>query len=296
MNVLRRNLIGDFRLGLVLVACSLAIVGCSKKIEENTETPTSQVVAHVGNDVITTQELDNELRIARIPADKRKDEAQIKQVLGELAARKYMARKALDAKLDREPTVLLDLLRAREIVLSNAAATRDLAEKSSAITKGDIDNYIARNPLKFADRQVASTEQIVLPANAVSQSLMEAVPDLKSLDQVEQKLTTMGIAHTRSLGTLNSADVSPEFFNLVKEKRSEDNVFFLRAETNAIFFKINAIEGRPVEGDEAVKLARQAMQIELMKSEASLASVEANLAATYEGEFANIMKSRTTPK
>ena len=296
MNVLRRNPIGTFRLGLVLIGCSFAVIGCSKKIEEKTEAPSSQVVAHIGSDVITTQELDNEFRIARIPADRRKDPALIKQVLGELVTRKYMVRKALDAKLDREPTVLLDLLRAREIVLSSAVASRDLAEKSSAITKEEIDNYIARNPLKFADHQIASTEQITLPANAVSQPLMDAVPDLKSLDEVDQKLTAMGIPHTRSLGVLNSADVSPGFFNLVKEKRSNDNVFFLRAEPNAVFLKINAIQSSPIEGDEALRGARQAMQIEILKSEASLASVEANLAAKYEGEYASIMSSQGPPK
>jgi EpsD family peptidyl-prolyl cis-trans isomerase len=296
MNLLQRNPIGAFRLSVVLTLCGVAILGCSKKVEENTEAPNSQVVAHVGNDVITTQELDNEFRLARIPVDRRKDPALVKQVLGELVTRKYMVRKALDAKLDREPTVLLDLLRAREIVLASAIASRDLAEKSSAITKTDVDNYIGKNPLKFADRQIASTEQIVLPASAVSQSLMDAVHDLKSLDEVDQKLTEMGIAHTRSAGTLSSADLSPEFFNLVKEKRADNNVFFLRAEQSAIFFRVNAIESRPLEGEEAVKMARQAMQVDFLKSEASLASVEANLAAKYEGEYAGIMSSQAAPK
>jgi EpsD family peptidyl-prolyl cis-trans isomerase len=281
-------------LSAALVLCGAVLLGCSKKIEEKTEVANSQIVARVGADVITTQELDNEFRLARVPADRRKDPALVKQALGELVTRKYMARKALNAKLDREPIVLLDLLRARDIVLSSAAASRDMAQKSSAITKVDIDNYITKNPLKFADRQIASTEQITVPANAVSQSLIDAARDLKSLDEVDQKLTAMGIAHARSIGTLGSADVSPEFFNLIKEKRA-DAVFFLRAEPNGVFFKVNSVESRPLDGDDAVKMARQALQIELLKSEASLAAVEANLATKYEGDYAQIMSAQMPP-
>src|SRR6516225_215772 len=197
MNLSRRNPVAAVRIGAVLVLGSALLLGCSKKIEEKTEAPSSQVVARVGNDVITAQELDNEFRLARVPVERRKEPALIKQVMGELVTRKYMARKAVDAKLDREPTVLLDLLRARDVVLANAAESRDMAKKSSEIAKADIDNYIAKNPLKFADRQIATTEQIVLPANAVSQTLIDAVRDLKSLDEVDQKLTTTGIAHAR---------------------------------------------------------------------------------------------------
>jgi EpsD family peptidyl-prolyl cis-trans isomerase len=291
MNVSRGNPISAFRLGMALALSGIVLAGCSKKVEEKTETPNSQIVARVGNDVITSQELDNEFRLARVPVEKRKDPALIKQVLGEVVTRKYMARKALDAKLDREPTVLLDLLRARDIVLANAAASRDMTEKSSAISKADVDSFIAKNPLKFADRQIVSTEQIAIPANTVSQELMDSVRDMKSLEEVDQKLTAMGIAHARSSGALNSADVSADFFNLIKEKRT-DNVFFLRGEPNAVFFKVNSIDNRPVEGDDAIKAARHDLQLDLLRSEASLAAVEANLATKYEGEYANIMKAQ----
>jgi EpsD family peptidyl-prolyl cis-trans isomerase len=291
MNVSRRSPTGASRLSVVLALCGAVLLGCSKKVEEKTEAPNSQVVARVGNDVVTTQELDNEFRLAHIPVERRKEPSLVKQALGELVTRKYMARKALDAKLDREPTVLLDLLRARDIVLANAAVSREINEKSSSITKVDVDNYIAKNPLKFADRQIAATEQITIPANSVSQALMDAVREMKSLDEVEQKLTAMGIAHSRSSGVVSSADVPPELFDRIKEKPA-DNVFFIRAEPNGVFFKVNGIESRPLDGDDAVKMARQALQVELLRSEASLAGVEANLAAKYEGEYANIMRAQ----
>jgi len=64
------------------------------------------------NEDVTTQELENEFRLVNVPPDKQKDPALVKQVLGELVLRKYLLQQALAAKLDREPSVLLDLLRA----------------------------------------------------------------------------------------------------------------------------------------------------------------------------------------
>ncbi len=65
---------------------------------------------------MTIQEVDNEMRLANVPTEKRKDPEILKRILNEIVTRKYMVKQALDAKLDREPTVLLDILRSRELV------------------------------------------------------------------------------------------------------------------------------------------------------------------------------------
>ena len=288
MKTTAENLPGKIRLGMLVALCGLALVGCSKNNEQSADVAKTQIVAHVGNEVITTQELDNEFRLANVPTDKRKGPAAIKQVLGDLVTRKYMLRQALDGKFDREPTVLLDLLRAREIVLANAVASRDMATKSSAITKSDIDSYIANNPLKFANRQIMGIEQIVFPVSAASQAVADATKDMKTLDEVDQKLTEMGVAHNRSMGALNSGDVSPDFFGVVQAKQAED-IFFIRSGSNGIFFKVKGQEARPLEGEGAFNLARQQLRLDLLKSEASMTAVAANLEAKYEGDFAGIM-------
>ena len=84
------------------------------------------MVARIGDQVVTVQELDTEFRWANVPNDRRRDPDIVKRVLGELVTRKYLLHQAQEAKLDREPTVLLDLLRAREQVLANAFAFRRL--------------------------------------------------------------------------------------------------------------------------------------------------------------------------
>jgi EpsD family peptidyl-prolyl cis-trans isomerase len=287
------NQFGGARIGVVFALCGFALLGCSKKIEEKTEAPKSQVVARIGDEVVTTQELDNEFRLANVPTEKRKDPAAIKQVLGNIVTRKYLLRRALDKKLDREPTVLLDILRARELVLANAIASRELSEKYAAISKADIDKFVASNPLKFANRQIITADQIIVPVNAISQAVMDATKDLNSLDQVDQKLAALGIAHGPASGAVSSGDVSPDFFNMIMSKQA-DNIFFIHSDQNGIFFKVRSIDSRPLEGEDAANVARQLIRLDLFKSEAGMASVAANLEAKYEGDYANIMGTQSS--
>jgi EpsD family peptidyl-prolyl cis-trans isomerase len=276
------------RAGFLIGLCGATLAGCGKKTEVQTEAPKSQVVAKVGNEVVTVQELDNEFRLANIASEKRKDPDTIKRVLGELVTRKYLVQKALDAKLDREPTVLLDILRSKELVLANALGSRDVATKSASISKTDVDNYIANNPFKFANRQLMSVEQISFPLSSASQALIDATREMKTLDEVDQKLTGMGVQHGRTAGAISSGDFPPDLLNLIMAKQADD-IFFIRLGVNGMFFKVTGQEARPLEGEAAINAARQYLRQDIAKSEVSMTAVAANLEAKYEGDYAGIM-------
>ena len=276
------------RSSLLIAGCGLALASCGKKTDVTTEAPKSQVVAKIGNEVVTVQELDNEFRLGNVSSEKRKDPDTIKRVLGELVTRKYLVQQALGAKLDREPTVLLDILRSRELVLANALASRDVTTKSSSISKTDIDNYIANNPLKFANRQVMSVEQISFPLSSTSQALIEATKEMKTLDEVDQKLTGMGVQHGRAAGAISSGDLPQDLLNMILAKQADD-IFFIRSGVNGVFFRVTGQEARPLEGEAAINAARQYLRQDIIKSEVGMTSVAANLEAKYEGEYAGIM-------
>jgi EpsD family peptidyl-prolyl cis-trans isomerase len=276
------------RAGLLIGLCGLVLADCSKKAEVETEAPKSQVVAKLGDQVVTVQELDNEFRLANVPSEKRKDPDTIKRVLGELVTRKYLMQKALDAKLDREPTVLLDILRSKELVLANALVSRDMTTKSASISTTDVDNYIANNPLKFANRQVLTVEQISFPLSSTSQAVIDATKDMKTLDEVDQKLTAMNLQHGRSAGAISSGDLPQDLLDKIMAKQVDD-IFFVRAGANGVFFKVTGEEARPLEGEAAINAARQYLRQDIIKSEVSMTSVAANLEAKYEGEYSGIM-------
>src|SRR6516162_470353 len=81
---------------IAAMACALPaamlLAGCGKKQEA--QAVVGQVIAHVGPDDVTQQELDNELRLAGVPADKRTD-AIVKTGLGRVIERKYLVQQAL---------------------------------------------------------------------------------------------------------------------------------------------------------------------------------------------------------
>ena len=147
-----------FRTVVTVVIAGLTLVACSKKSNDQPVASKGQVVAHVGNEVVTTQELENEFRWDNIPVSKRSDPDAVKKVLGDLVLRKYLLQEALNSKLDREPGVLLDILRSREQVLASAFLTRKVASQS--VSQADVDKYIAKNPLKFARRKILTIDQI----------------------------------------------------------------------------------------------------------------------------------------
>src|SRR6187431_487390 len=123
------------RAALLLTAIAGALAGCGPKSEDQASAPNSQIVARIGDQVVTIQEFETEFRWANVPNDRRKEPAIVKRVLGELETRKYLLQQAMAAKLDREPTVLLDLLRVREQVLANAFASRQISTRASAVSK-----------------------------------------------------------------------------------------------------------------------------------------------------------------
>lgn len=287
----------SLRLGrvAVMIGCCgflILLAACGKNGGEPSAAG-GQVVARVGDQVVTTQELENEFRWTNVQPDKQKDPDIIKKVVSELVVRKYLLQQALAAKLDREPGVLLDLLRSREQVLENAFLARAVGSKAPG--KAEIDKYIANNPSKFADRKLFSVEQIGFPLASTSQSVIDANKDAKSLDEVDQQLTSAGIPHSRQMGTLSSSDIPQELYTALEAKKA-DNVFFVRSGPNGVFLKVKSEEVRPLGGEAAANLAWQLLRADALKAEAGLATVSANLAAKYEGEYAKIMQQASDSK
>ena len=174
---------------IAAIACALPVAmllaGCGKKQAE--PAVVGQVIAHVGPDDVTQQELDNELRLANVPADKRSDPI-VKAALSRIVERKYLVQQAIAAKLDREPTVHLDLLRSREQILAGAFVQRDLSSKMSSVSKNEIDSYVQGHPKQFDQRELFQVDQISFTSPKDVEALAAATKDFKSLDQVEAKL------------------------------------------------------------------------------------------------------------
>lgn len=275
------------RMVVLLAGATLMLAAC----KNDKPVAGGQVVAHVGEQVITAPELDAELRLANVPPEKAKDPAVLRQVLSEMVTRKYLEQQALNAKLDREPGILLELLRARSQVLATAYASR--AASAKAITQSEVDNYMTNNPLKFEQRQMLATDQITLPFAAQTPSVADANKNATSIEEIDQNLTAAGISHGRASGAISTADISQDFYNLIQDKK-DSSVFFVRSGNNGVYFKVKAIEPAPLKGDAAQAAARQYLRADRLKAEMGMASMSANMDAKFSGDYAQIMKDGST--
>jgi EpsD family peptidyl-prolyl cis-trans isomerase len=231
------------------------------------------------------------MRLANVPADKRSDEV-VKAVLSRIVERKYLVQQAIAAKLDREPTQHLDLLRSREQILAGAFVQRDLATKATSISTNDIDSYIQAHPIQFAKRQLYQIEQISFPPQPNMDTLATSTKDFKSLDQVEAKLNELHIKFSRGTGAMDTATLPPEIEKAI-EARKPDDIFFIRSRTSASFFKVTSADDKPLTGDEAQQFAKRELRNDLANKTAEDTYTAALATAKYEGDYGRIMAAST---
>jgi EpsD family peptidyl-prolyl cis-trans isomerase len=243
----------------------------------------------VGPDDVTIQELENEFRLANIPADKRSD-AVTRGALIEIITRKAVARQAISAKLDREPTIQLDLLRDKEQLLARTFQQRKLSGQVAGIGQSDLDQFIGAHPTQFAKRVVFITDQIEIPAQAVTPELGAATKDAKTLAEIEKLLTDKKIPIKRSSGGLDSATLPAQLAQQLQSQQAND-VFFARIGGGGVYFKIVETQSKPLSGADANNLARQLITREKMEQNNQQVAADAQKAATFEGDYAKIMVS-----
>ena len=163
-------------------------------------------------------------------------------------------------------------------------------KRSSGTSKSEIDSYIQGHPDQFAKRQVFDIEQVSFPPQKDMDALAAATKDFKSLDQVQAKLNDLGIKFSRGTAAMDSATLPPEMLKALVARKPDD-IFFIRSNTNATFFKVTGVQDKPLTGDPAENFARRQIQNELARKTARETYDAALASAKYEGDYERIMKT-----
>jgi EpsD family peptidyl-prolyl cis-trans isomerase len=276
-----------FRATGMLCVSTLVLIACARNPDQQ-KTLTGQVAALVARQVVTTLEIDNEMRLAEVPLDRRKDPAVVRQFLDRLVLRKYLVQQAINAKMDEEPNVLLDAMRAREQVLANAYVARDIANRSFG--QADIERYIAAHPAKFAQRQVLTVEQIRFALGPGTKGLLEANKEMKTMDEIDRKLTSNGVPHTRAESALSETEIPGDLAKAI-ENRKPNEVFYGHAGRTGIYFRIKDEELNPLAGEAAASLALQALKTDALKAQIDATTEAARRVTKFQGDYAQIMST-----
>jgi len=270
----------------MLCSCTLLLVACARNSEQQ-KALTGQVAAQVASQVVTTLEIDNEMRLAEVPLDRRKDPAVIRQFLDRLVLRKYLVQQAINAKMDEEPNVLLDAMRAREQVLANAYVARDVASQSFG--QADIERYIAANPAKFEQRHVLTVEQIRFALGPGTKDLLDANKEMKT--EVDRRLTSNGVPHTRAEGNLSESDIPGDLAKVIANRKPNE-IFYGHAGRTGIYFMVKDAELHPLAGEAANSLALRGLKTDALKAHIAATTEAARRVTKFQGEYAQIMSQR----
>ncbi len=154
---------GFKKLYLPLLVAVLA-VGCGDKKDEaaTEEKAPTQVAAKVNGTELTVHQVNYALqRMPNLDADQTK--AASLQVVRNLVDQELLLQKALEDKLDRDPTVVQALDAARRQILAEAYMSRKLGGAVEP-TDAEVSNYFDQHPELFAKRKIYRLQEISIKA------------------------------------------------------------------------------------------------------------------------------------
>lgn len=230
---------------------ALAATSCQKKAS-------GQTVAVVNNEEITTSELNDELGNEHLSVTATPKEARA-QALDKLVDRLLLAQQARAQGIDKSPEYVNQLRRATEDLLINMLITRQ-AGTAPLPSADEISRYEASRPEMFANREVWTLQQIIYPLPK-DPALTAKIVAAKTLDEVAQALSASGIQFARDSKQIDTAVFPPAVYaKLAGLKQGEP--FIAPGPDRAIASVITARQPAPITGDQARKVALQAMKQE----------------------------------
>ena len=184
---------------LSALAALLVLGGCAKK-------PGGQVVAVVGNEEITQQELRAEALTAP-PGTSQDFEAAAPGLLQRVIERNLLAEYARDQGLDRGPEYVARRRQLEQTLLASLGA-RKIAGSPKPPTDAQVRKFMTEASTWFAGRERLTLDQISFPTPA-DPTQIKALTALESLDAIEQKLRTQKVKLDRARSVLDTGTIDP---------------------------------------------------------------------------------------
>ena len=203
----------------------LSLSGCKPAAPTAAATP-ADVIAEVDGVALTTSDLNREFVLAGIPPDKRGEE-QTRIILSNLVTRKYLAAKALAARLDSDPQVAGDLARTREQILSAAFSQVEAKDKTLGISDAQVNDYVAAHPRAFAKHVAYLVDQVATPLQGDVAQYAAMTEDAKTLEAIEAKLDALRAPRSRSRSELDGGAITQGLADALAGQ-TPDAVFFAK--------------------------------------------------------------------
>lgn len=237
---------------LLLVVAFASLSACGNK-EGTSEAHSSQTVARVNGDEITVHQINNELQRANIKPEQK--DAAAKQVVQGLIDRQIIVQEAIKAKLDRNPQVLQALENAKAQILAQAYIEQKVSQTAKP-TATEIAEYRDKHPLIFANRKVYVLDEIMLPANAYSDTLKTEVDAAKTVEEITALLDKRSIKYRRTQAAHAAETLPQQLLEQLGKMKLGDIIFVRAKETNLIARILEAKDAPVAEKDSTPLIER----------------------------------------
>jgi hypothetical protein len=254
-----------FLLNALLLGTALTLSGCGKESKAEEKVAKGQVIATVDGEDVTIYELNTELQGVNLPngsARKSIEQAALQRIID----RKILANIARKQGLEKTPDYLLQSRRSDETILVSLLQ-RDTASKIPPVTDEDAEKFVAANPLMFGEHKLLIIDQIQFPMPADRAKLKEFEP-LKTLDDIEQKLTSDGVEFRRVPTSIDTLQVPVQITkNILALPPGE--VFVVPSGGALSANKIVEVRNSPITGSDAVAYAKQVIRKQRLAEKAT---------------------------
>lgn len=241
----------------------MLLTGCQKEA-------TGQVAAVVNGDEITLQEINAELGGMQIPDGANKGQAQ-KAALQRIIERRLLAQAARSDGIDKTPEFLIRRRQLEDALLIQLLSQR--VGRSTAVPDGRaLDTFMAKNPAIFGGRTIYTVDRIQFPVPSDATRL-KALQDDHSMDAVASRLKQMGIAFTRDIGRMDSAQLGQDRLDRIKTL-PKGEPFVIPENGTVTIAVITGATPQPMLGDQARPVA-----VQIMRNQSVSAAMQERLAA-----------------
>jgi EpsD family peptidyl-prolyl cis-trans isomerase len=175
-----------------------------------------------------------------------------RKALDALVDRQLLVQKALEMKLDRNPTVLQDIENAKNEVLARAYLNSKVADVGFVDSK-EVTAYYFDHPELFSERRVYQLRILVIPHELLTQELRDLMDHAASLDQIAEWLKQKGAAFADNVGKKAAEELD---FDLSKRLAAmgQGQLFILESGKAAQLSQILSFEVKPVSERDAKPL------------------------------------------
>jgi EpsD family peptidyl-prolyl cis-trans isomerase len=259
------------------------VAGCGRGDDRK---PATQVAAKVNGDEISVHQINTALMQPGAYTGDPKNAG--RQVLERLIDQQLLVQRALEAKLDRDPTVLNAIENSRRQILAQAYIERTLSDTAMPTTE-EIRKYSADHPEIFGKRRLYRFQEVLIPIadEKQMQALQTRLEKNHNMRELIAWLRERGMKYEMTFSMKTSEQLSRGLLSKLSGMKQGDVMFYPAGE-RALVVHVSGWQDLPMSEPEAAPYIAQALVTQRRGVQASeeIQRLRTTAKVEYVGDYA----------